>query len=264
MKGNNKGSNNNLNGAKYMILGEETFKMFEEKLGYTKTVKPALIYSQILALSKIKGGCVASNAYFGEKLNVTERAVSGYINKMEEHHLLKRFDEKTGPTMTVKRHLYPIETPYENVNTEILQLFGNVFRSEKEDEEDTFQGGSYESNDRKIPSVEPEATFQNTGRQLLPYNKLNVFKINENKVATLLKNKEKEYNLSIDFNGYISNVDMPHIIKSLIIENMNDYEDLEELINKIMDICIDHPYYCKNKDGLKKCIEYFTESISHY
>ena len=59
---------------------------------YAKWLKPnaKLLYWEITALANKTGECYASNAYFADLYDVTEKAVKAWIKQLEDHWFIYR------------------------------------------------------------------------------------------------------------------------------------------------------------------------------
>jgi hypothetical protein len=73
------------------------------------TDKEKLIYAEITALSNKEGCCWASNAYFAELYNASERTIRSAITNLVEQRLIERkITYKKGSKEIEKRFLYPL------------------------------------------------------------------------------------------------------------------------------------------------------------
>ena len=205
-----------------------------------------ILYSKIHSMSKKNGYCTASNGYFAELLCTTERNVKTYIKKLKDVSAIKTYEKKSG-SVTIERKIYPkLSSAGEQMGQageEIRQSPGNICVTTGE------QMGHSPGN---ISS--PSNSFSNR------YVIVNVIG-GEDLRQTFMDREVKYKSLypDIDYGNEMYNEDIPHIVSVLIIENLDDYEDVNELTNKVMDICMDYPYYCTNKDNLNKCINYFID-----
>lgn len=73
------------------------------------TDKEKLIYAEITALSNKEGCCWASNAYFAELYNASERTIRSAITNLVEQKLIERkITYRKGSKEIEKRFLYPL------------------------------------------------------------------------------------------------------------------------------------------------------------
>lgn len=274
-------------GTDYFVVGVHMIMMLEEK--GIKTTKAALLYGKILGLAKNRGGCVAGNMYFANALNVSERSIRLYLSQLMNAELLKKYEEKDNPYHTSIRHLYPLSTGDEETDTEIIELFGNVFRQPKNGEKSTVEESCQSAEEscqeddgrgkilpktRKSYVSTPEESCQKSGSILPPiiYNNIDIVEDNRRgryapgvayapEVAAL-QTATPEYIQNLKFNGNIPDDMVLMAMRNYCHNHFIEGIDIDEFREEFIETFISPSEYIKcEKEPVETFLDWFLEYV---
>lgn len=112
-----KGSNlQAMNKEDYVFIDKHKIHDFREK--GIKNGWEFILYCKICSMSKQNGFCTATNKYFADFVNTTERNIQKYLSDLKAKGFIKIYEVKAG-SHTESRKIYPQINPEENLNNPI-------------------------------------------------------------------------------------------------------------------------------------------------